>query len=157
MLLEAIHAHNNGELDRAVQIYTQILGTEPTPAAPVLAVIHKHRGMAYFAQSDYDKALADFKASVAHDPKNFRSYYYMGIVYSVQNENDKALESFDTSISLNKFQAYAYYRRAISKYKLGQDTDALADISAAEQLGLKDDAMQALKEQIVAKVGMGMQ
>ena len=156
MLLEAIHAHNNGELDRAVQIYTQILGTDPMPADPVLAVIHKHRGMAYFAKSDYEKALEDFNKSVQFDSKNFRSYYYMGIVYSVKNEHEKALECFNTSVSLNKFQSYAYYRRAISHFKLGQDTDALADISAAEQLGLKDDSMQALKEKLVSKVGLGM-
>ncbi|MCR5724772.1 MAG: tetratricopeptide repeat protein [Treponema sp.] len=156
MLLEAIHAHNSGELERAVVIYTQILGIDPVPAEPVLAVIHKHRGMAYFAQGDYDKALQDFKESVAHDAMNFRALYYMGIVYSVKNEHEKAVSCFDQSIDLNKYQSHAYYRRAISRYKLGQDTDALADLSAAEQLGLKDEGCLILKEKLVGKLGLAM-
>ena len=156
LLLEAIHAHNNGELDRAIAIYSQILESTPVPAVPVLAVIHKHRGMAYFAKGDYDSALQDFEASVRFDPNGFRSYYYIGIVYSVKNKHEQAIEAFTTSISINKFQSHAHYRRAISHYKLGQDTDALADLSAAEQLGLDDEDGRALKEKIIAKVGMKM-
>ena len=154
LLLEAIHAHNTGELARAVAIYTQILDSDPVPAKPVLAVIHKHRGMAYFANGDYDNALRDFEASIGFDPNGFRSYYYIGIVYSVRNEHERAVKAFTQSIELNKFQSHAHYRRAISYYKLGQDTDALADISAAEQLGLSDEESRMLKEKIIAKVGM---
>src|SRR5574344_2965935 len=83
MLLEAIHAHNEGDLDRAVKIYTAIIESKPSPDAIVLSVIHKHRGMAYFTQSEYEKALDDFKASAELDPKNFRAVYYQGIVYSI--------------------------------------------------------------------------
>jgi len=156
MLLEAIHAHNNGELDRAIEIYTEIINANPQPPAPVLAVIHKHRGMACFAQSNYENALKDFENSVKYDEKGFRSYYYIGIVYSVLEDHQKAVEAFTKSLEINKIQSHAHYRRAVSLFKLGQDTDALADITAAEQLGMDDSECQGLKDQIVKKMGLGM-
>ena len=156
MLLEAIHAHNSGELERAVEIYTEIIGANPTPSEPVLAVIHKHRGMAYFAQSNYESALQDFQDSVKYDKNGFRAYYYIGIVYSVLEDHQKAVEAFTRSLEINKIQSHTHYRRAVSLFKLGQDTDALADITAAEQLGMNDADCEALKEKIVKKVGLGM-
>ncbi len=156
MILEALHAHNSGNLDRAIEIYTIIINSTPSPSEQVLAVIHKHRGMAYFAQSDYEKALDDFSMSVKYDEKGFRSYYYMGIVYSVMNEHEKAIEVLTKSLEINEFQSHAHYRRAVSYYKLGQDNEALNDLVAAEQLGLEDNDCKVLHEQIVAQFGMGM-
>lgn len=156
MILEALHAHNSGNLDRAIEIYTIIINSTPSPSEQVLAVIHKHRGMAYFAQSDYEKALDDFSMSVKYDEKGFRSYYYMGIVYSVMNEHEKAIEVLTKSLEINEFQSHAHYRRAVSYYKLGQDNEALNDLVAAEQLGLEDNDCKVLHEKIVAKFGMGM-
>lgn len=156
MILEAIHAHNSGNIERAIEIYTLIINSEPKPSDQVLSVIHKHRGMAYFAQSDYEKALADFEDSVKYDIKSFRSYYYMGIVYSVMNQHEKAIDVLTKSLEINEFQSHAHYRRAVSYYKLGQDNEALNDLVAAEQLGLEDDDCKALHEKIVEKFGMGM-
>ncbi len=156
LLLEAIHAHNTGDLDKAVHIYTQILNADPLPPDAVLAVIHKHRGMAYFAQNKYKESLCDFDESVKYDPKGFRALYYKGIVYSVMEEHEKAVEAFTQSINLNEFQSHAHYRRALSYYKLGDDTKAIADLSAAEQLGLNDADCRALHAKLVEKLDMKM-
>ena len=156
LILEAIHAHNSGELDTALHIYSQILSSEPVPPAAVLAVIRKHRGMAYFAKGLYEEALEDFQQSVGYDPKGFRSYYYLGIVYSVMNRNEEAVQAFDNSLALNEYQSHAHYRRAVAHFKLGDDSKALADVTAAEQLGLEDADCAALHEKIVKKMGMGM-
>ncbi|MBQ6781288.1 MAG: tetratricopeptide repeat protein [Treponema sp.] len=156
MILEAIQAHNRGELDAALAIYSQILDSTPEPPPPVLAVIRKHRGMAFFAKGMYDESLNDFTESVKNDPKGFRSYYYLGIVYSVMDKNDLAVQAFDKSLELNEYQSHAHYRRAVSYFKLGDDSKALADVTAAEQLGLEDDDCAALHEKIVKKMGMSM-
>ncbi len=156
LILEAMHAHNRGEFDRAVSIYTQILTSEPVPADPVMAVIYKHRGMAYFATSDYDNALKDFEASVKHDTNGFRSYYYIGIVYGVTEEHEKAIEAFTKSISLNSYQSHAHFRRAVSYYWLGEYSKAMSDIGAAQALGLDTDELKVLNEKVVEKLDMGM-
>lgn len=156
LLLEAIHAHNSGEMEKAVSIYTQILESTPVPPEPVLSVVHKHRGMAYFASNDYDAALNDFDLSVKYDPNGFRSYYYKGIVYSVKEDYPHAIEAFNKSLEINEFQSHARYRRAVAYSKVGEDSKALEDLNAAEAMGLNDTDCKLLKEKLLKKLDISM-
>ncbi|MBQ6057840.1 MAG: tetratricopeptide repeat protein [Treponema sp.] len=156
LLLEAIHAHNSGEMEKAVSIYTQILESTPVPPEPVLSVVHKHRGMAYFASNDYDAALHDFDLSVKYDPNGFRSYYYKGIVYSVKEDYQHAIEAFNKSLEINEFQSHARYRRAVAYSKVGEDSKALEDLNAAEAMGLNDADCKLLKEKLLKKLDISM-
>ena len=156
MLLEALHAHNQGELDYAIVIYTRIVNADPQPAAAVLSVILKHRGMAYFAQSKYDDALNDFKESFAYDPKSFKALYYEGIVYSVKGDDRKAVECFSASLDMDAFQSHVHYRRALAYYNLQEYSKAMSDLTAAKKLGLDDDDCKSLREKLVKKFDMNM-
>lgn len=156
LILEAIHAHNTGDLDRAINIYSQIIESKPVPNNIILSVIHKHRGMAFFAKSDYTKALDDFSLSVGYDPQNFRSYYYKGIVCNVMNNDREAIRNFDISIEKNQYQSHVYYRRALSKFNLGDYSGAMADLDSANQLGLDDEDCKRLRASLVQKFDMGM-
>ena len=156
MILEAIQAHNHGDLDKAVEIYTIILSSEPTPPAPVLAVIHKHRGMAYFAQNNYTASLEDFQSSVVYDPNAFRSYYYIGIVLSIMNRHEEAIQAYSESIRINEYQSHAHFRRAVSYYKLGDFDNALKDVTDAQSLGLNDAETESLHAKLMEKFGMNM-
>ncbi|MBR1715256.1 MAG: tetratricopeptide repeat protein [Treponema sp.] len=156
MLLEAIQAHNHGELDKAIQIYSDILDSKPVPEAPVLAVIHKHRGMAFFARNDYKSALSDFKASVENDPNGFRSYYYIGIVQSIMGLHKDAVSAFDKSLEINEYQSHAHFRRAIAYFELGEYDKSLADLNSAQALGLNDAGCKSLNDKLVEKFGMKM-
>ena len=154
MILDAIQAHNRGQLDRAIEIYTKIINAEPAPNDIVLAVIYKHRGMAFFAKSEFESALNDFKSSVEHDPKNFRSYYYIGIVYSVMNEEQKALEFFDKSLELNCYQAHVYYRKALSLFHTDDYSAAMLNLAKAKDLGLDNEECQTLRVNLLKKLKM---
>lgn len=156
LVLSALHEHNLANFDKAIEIYTQIINSKPTPPPVVLGVIYKHRGMAYFAQSMYDKALEDFRASVADDPKGFRALYYEGIVCSVQDKNQEAIECFNKSLEIDAFQSHVYYRRALAYFNLGEYKKSLSDISSAENLGLNDEEVKALKTKVLKKFDMGM-
>lgn len=156
MILEAIQAHNHGEVEKAVQIYSEIINSKPAPASPVLAVIHKHRGMAYFAMNNYSASLLDFEASVKYDEKSFRPYYYIGIVYSIMDKQKEAVEAFSRSLALNGFQSHAHFRRAVSYYKLGEYEESLNDLTAAKSLGLSDSETEALNAKLMEKFGMKM-
>lgn len=156
MILAAIHAHNAGNIPEAIRIYSAILDNENANNDMVLSVIHKHRGMAYFAQNDYEKSLEDFKKSSEYDPKSFRSIYYEGIVYSVIGNNDAAIECFDRSLAINEFQSHALFRRALAYYNKNENDKALSDIQAAESLGLESDECKALHKKLVEKFDMGM-
>ena len=152
MILAAIHAHNAGNIPQAIKIYTAILENENANTNNVvLSVIHKHRGMAYFAQNDYEKSLDDFKKSFEYDKKSFRSVYYEGIVHSVMGNNDAAIDCFDRSLEINEFQSHALFRRALAYYNKNENEKALADIQAAESLGLDSDECKALHKKLVEK------
>ncbi len=156
LVLEALHEHNLGNFEKAVHIYTKIINSKPTPPSVVLGVIFKHRGMAYFAENKYNEALEDFKKSVEHDPKSFRSLYYEGIVYSAKEDDEKAIECFDSSLEIDSFQSHVYYRRALAYYNLGNYNKAMSDINGAINLGLKDDDVLLLREKILKKFDMKM-
>jgi ppGpp synthetase/RelA/SpoT-type nucleotidyltranferase len=102
LLLRAIHAHNEGQLEEAISIYSKILESVTEKDKNVIAVIRKHRGMAYFSMNDYKKALQDFEVSLQFDPKAYRTHYYMGIVYSITKEYE-ALLGIVTLRYLNSF------------------------------------------------------
>ncbi|MBR7079382.1 MAG: (p)ppGpp synthetase [Treponema sp.] len=156
LVLQALHEHNVGNFTQAVLIYTQILESKPEPPEVVKAVILKHRGMAFFAQNLYDKALSDFQSSESFDPKGFRTIYYEGIVHSVQGNDNEAIECYNRSLSIDPYQSHVYYRRAISYFVLGDYNTAMKDINSAEKLGLNDDDLKALKSKVIKKFDMGM-
>ncbi len=156
LVLSALHEHNQGNFEHAIAIYTQILDEKNKLMDTMRSVILKHRGMAYFAQNYYDKALADFKASEDCDPKAFRSIYYQGIVYSVLKDNKSAVLCFNKSLELDSFQSHVYYRRAVAYYEMGNDKEAMADLSRAFELGLDNEDVRQLRSKLLKKFDMGM-
>ncbi|MGN0730046.1 (p)ppGpp synthetase [Treponema sp.] len=156
LILAALHEHNVGNFKSAIEIYTQIINSVPTPSDLVLSVIFKHRGMAYFAQNLYEEALSDFKKSIDYDPKCFKSMYYQGIVYSVQGKDQEAVACFDNSLLIDAFQSHVYYRRALSYYNMGEYSKSMDDVNSAIMLGLSDNDLNALKMKLVKKFDMGM-
>lgn len=156
MLLQAIHAHNSGDLKSAIIIYTQIIESKPEPNNIVLSVIYKHRGMAYFSNNDYENALHDFRKSFEKDANSFRSVYYEGIVYSIMKEYEKAVECFSKSLSINEMQSHAFYRRAVAYFELNEFEKSMNDVVAAQKLGLDDAGLKALHGKLVEKFDMKM-
>lgn len=156
LVLAALHEHNCSNFEKAITIYTQIINTEPRLPDVMLSVILKHRGMAYFAQNNYDSALKDFHESSELDTKAFRSMYYEGIVYSVMQDDKKAIECFNKSLEANQFQSHVYYRKAVSEYNLGMYNEAMANLNRAFDLGLNDDDSKNFKTKLLKKFDMGM-
>lgn len=156
MLLQAIHAHNSGDLKTAIIIYTQIIESKPEPNNIVLAVIYKHRGMAYFSNNEYENALKDFKNSFEHDNNSFRSVYYEGIVYSIMKDYAKAVECFSKSLEINEIQSHAFYRRAVAYFELNEFEKSMSDVIAAQKLGLDDSGIKTLHAKLVEKFDMKM-
>ncbi len=150
MILDAIEAHNSGNLERASMIYTRIIEAEPNDI--VLTVIFKHRGMAFFAQSRYEDALRDFRSSADRSPHNYRAYYYIGIVLSVMGRETEAIESFTHSLSLNLYQPFVYYRRAQSYFQQGMYSEALTDLDKAVSLGFAKEEEKKLRMMIAKKL-----
>lgn len=156
MLLRAIQAHNEGRLEEAVVIYTKIIEAVPDQTGNIPAVIHKHRGMAFFAMNNLDAAIEDFELSIQADPNAFRSYYYKGITLSVMKKYPEAIECYSKSLELNEFQAHTNFRRASAYYEIGEYEKSMTDLDAALKLGMNPNECKTLQEKLVKKLDMGM-
>ena len=152
LILSAIEAHNQNLFDKAEKIYTKII--EQNPNDIVLSVVFKHRGMAYFAQANYEAAYTDFVQSCKYNPANFRSFYYVGIALTLLNRDDEAIEYFTKSLEINKFQAHVYFRRALSYFKLALYPEAAKDLDSASDLGLAEEDAKKLRIAIAKKIDM---
>lgn len=156
LLLRAIEAHNAGNLEGAVQIYSKILDSVPETEKTVISVIRKHRGMAFFSMNKLEDALDDFNTSIECDPKAFRTHYYKGIVLSIQKKYQDAIASFTTSLEINEFQAHTHFRRALAYYEINEFEKSMNDLDAAIKLGMKQEEYKFLQEKLVQKFGMNM-
>ena len=156
MLLRAIQAHNEGRLSEAVEIYSKIIEAVPKNQKNIIAVISKHRGMAYFAMNQFEKSIEDFETSIQNDPKAYRSYYYKGIVYSVQKKYEMAIECFTKSLEINEFQAHTSFRRAIAYFEIKEYEKSMKDLDTALKLGLNPDEASTLQEKLVKIFGMNL-
>ena len=156
MLLQAIHFHNSGQLEDAIVIYTKILDAVNPNDKNVIAVIRKHRGMAYFSMNNFDAALQDFDISLQYDPKAFRTYYYKGIVCSIQKNYEWAIENFTKSLEINEFQAHTYFRRAMAYYEIQEYEKSKNDLNNALNLGMPADECKVLQEKLTKKFGLSM-
>jgi putative GTP pyrophosphokinase len=152
LLLNALYAHNKGQLDKAIVFYSDILGLEPPHKTA--SIIYKHRGMAYFAQSRYEDAADDFTASLGLDPSSYKSAYYRAVVRQVQKDYPAAAEDFSLALSLNPYQPWALYRRAQVSYHINDYPAALADCEAAIALAPDFGEAAKFKTVLLAKLKM---
>ena len=151
LLLDALYAHNRHNYSLAIDIYSSILENELAPA--LSAVVHKHRGMAYFSESRYDEAIADFGRALELNPQCYKSAYFRGVTRSVTGEYGAGIDDFSRSLRINPYQFFALYRRAQCYWHIGDFPKALADCeeslkidpSNREALGLKRLALEKLR------------
>lgn len=152
LLLEALNAHNRGDYVRAIDIYSHILAMGPKDT--IRALIHKHRGMAFFAESRYDEALEDFSKTLELDAECYKAAYYRGVVFSVRQNYSSAIEDFNRALEIHPYHFYSCYRRAQAYYHLGDFPKALADSELALELSPDNENVMKLKAMIVKKLKM---
>jgi len=152
LLLAGLMAHNREDYSRACSIYSDILSREPP--REIAAVVHKHRGMAYFSQSRYEEAIADFSAGLKLDPACYKAAYYRGVVRSVLLDYGSAITDFDLALSIHPYHFYSRYRRGVAWWHLGDYVQALADCEAA--LKLEPDSAPATRLKALALARLKM-
>ena len=156
MLINALHEHNAGNLEQAVVIYSKILEALSPNDKTIIAVIRKHRGMAYFSMNNFDAALQDFDISLQYDPKAFRTYYYKGIVCAIQKNYEWAIQNYTKSLEINEFQAHTYFRRAMAYYEIQEYEKSMNDLNNAINLGMPVEDCKVLQEKLTKKFGLNM-
>ena len=131
LLLRGLLAHNNGQFQLAIKIYTQLLEQEDLK---IRALVYVHRGMAYFAESRYSEALEDFSDALSINPQNSRTLYLRGLTYRMLKNTSAALEDFRKAISLDPYQMDFWFAKAQLYFHSGDYLAALEDCEEALKL-----------------------
>jgi putative GTP pyrophosphokinase len=152
LLLNALYAHNKNQFSQAISFYSRIL--EMNPDDSVAALIYKHRGMANFAQSQYQDAIDDFSYSLELDPGSYKAAYYRGIVKAVQSRYADAVDDFTLSLDIHPYQPFCLYRRGQAYYHLEDYPQALSDCEAALALDPESDSARKFRELLLTKLRM---
>jgi len=139
LLVKALSQHNAGQYASAISLYNSILNM--ATQEHVQAIVRVHRGMAYFAEGDYEAALADFTESIRLNPQNAKALYHRGVTLQVLEDYEAAREDLSQAVRLNPFQFDALFQRAQTYYHLGDYSRALDDCEKA--LLIDPDSTQA--------------
>jgi len=154
LLIKALSAHNKNRFNEAINLYTKILDLRSDALQKqnvknsrsdemLCSIIFKHRGMAYFACSQYSDAIKDFSLSLEYDMEAYKSAYYRGVVYSVLKQYSQAIDDYTLSLSINPYQSFCLFRRGQAYYHIGDYPQGLADCE--NSLALEPDNESALK------------
>ncbi len=152
LLLSALNAHNRNEYKKAIGIYTCILSRKPS--AEIAALIHKHRGMAYFSESKYKEALSDFSRTLELDSQAYKAAYYRGVVHSVLADYSSAVKDFELALEIHPYHFYSLYRRSQAFYHLGDFPKALADCESALRLDPENEQASKMKSLVLSRLRM---
>ncbi|MDF1562864.1 MAG: tetratricopeptide repeat protein [Deltaproteobacteria bacterium] len=137
LILRALQAHLDADLDTAVRLYSKVLAVQPAYA------IYNHRGIAYFTMSQYEKAIADFSAAIELEPHQVRAYTNRGLAYRMAERHTDALADFDRSLAIDPYWADTLYGRALTHFDMGNIPAALTDCDRA--IAVKPDFKQVLR------------
>jgi len=129
LLRIATKAHGEGQLDTAIEAYTDLLDQDATQPSALLA-----RGRCYLEKKDYSAALSDFKRAKKIDPKDPDPWVALGDLQFARKKHAQAIEAFDQAITLESNHAQARCRRGMAHYHTGLYRQAFLDLQRAYKL-----------------------
>jgi len=152
LLVSALSAHNQNRFNEAINQYSRILELKPNDT--ICSIIYKHRGMAYFACSQYKEAIEDFTFALKLDEKSYKAAYYRGVVHSVLRQYAKAIDDYSLSLSINPYQSFCLFRRGQAYYHIGDYPQALSDCENSLALEPENNSANKFKNLLQEKLKM---
>lgn len=128
LLLKGLTAHNRGNYDEAIRIYTGILQRDVR--TDIRTVILTHRGMAYFSSGKSNEALKDFNRAMELDPKYTKARYYRAVHARTEGQYQQALEDLAECIHLDPYDPEYLTARAETYAAAGDVPASIAECKA---------------------------
>jgi putative GTP pyrophosphokinase len=152
LLVDALTAHNEKRFNDAILIYSRIL--ELNPEKIVCSLIYNHRGMANFAQSRYQDAIADFTKALELDNASCKAAYYRGLVHSVLGQYSEAIGDYSLSLKINPYQSFCLFRRGQAYYHMDDFPKALSDCETSLKMEPKNESVKRFRDLLLGKLKM---
>lgn len=131
-LLKALEAHNNENYRRAIELYSEILTSDPP--LKVRAIIYNHRGLAFSMLNKERQALKDFGESFKCDPGYYQVLNNRALVLRRMGLINEALYNFNKSLQLRENQPEVHYLRAQTYFETQNYQSAVNDAKKAIRL-----------------------
>ena len=142
LMARALEYSSQGKYDRAISDYTRVLGHQPDNGLAVYS-----RGYCYYAQHDYERAIADFAEGERVAPNLLKEYaLYICKAYVGRAEQrhsarqyDLAIEDYTDGLRFHEaptgFPGYLQYLRGNSFLSKGDFPAAIMDYDKAIEFG----------------------
>jgi tetratricopeptide (TPR) repeat protein len=159
--------NSQNELEKAYEIYKDILGDNPVHADALLGIgiiLEKQqkfdlaiqflskaiesdpgkikavltRGRIFRLQGELENAILDFTTVIEKHPHNFRALIARGIALGQTSQFNAAFDDFSLASKIRPNCAEAFYNRGVVHEKLHQFTSAIKDYSIAIKLNPHD-------------------
>jgi tetratricopeptide (TPR) repeat protein len=113
-------------------VYDKAIQLDSKYASP-----HNERGLIYYDNKDYDRAIADYDQAILLNPKFALAYNNRGNAFRAKGDPDRAIADYDQAIQLDPKFALAYNNRGLLYYATKNYDRAIADYDQAIQLDPK--------------------
>ena len=166
-LQEAIVFHQSGQLQRAEQIYQQVLKISPRNADALnllgflayqvgryeVAVTlitkaievdsHQHifyinLGLVWQDQGELDKSIEAYHRAIEINPNDSDVYNNLGNALQTRGELDKSIEAYHKAIEINSKDARIYYNLGAAQKKQGELDNAIQTYQRAIEINSED-------------------
>lgn len=84
-------------------------------------------GSRHYLKGNLNKAIDCFLKILELDPNNTKALFYLSIAYMDLSKYDNALEVLDKLIQIDSSHALAYRNRALVKFSINMEKEAMID------------------------------
>src|SRR6059058_2922175 len=132
--VEGMTFEENGEMDRALEVYRKVLNVDPGQAQLAARVA----GL-LIQQDDFPQAIDVLKDAIKANPNNAEPYQQLAFIYlKYLKRTDQAIDYANRAIALNPENAEGYQRLVEIEVAAGQEKKALEVLDRAAKIRSND-------------------
>ena len=120
-----------GNIGEAIQAYNQVIEMSSENEPEILAGAYHNRGLSFYRQRQYQKAITDYDMSISIDERNADSYINRAKAYFALAMNDEALADFSKAIELSPEYSVGHSNRAMLYFLMDRTAESILDIDQA--------------------------
>ncbi|MDD5691624.1 MAG: tetratricopeptide repeat protein [Candidatus Omnitrophica bacterium] len=115
--------------ENEIVLWSDTISKSPEKLRP-----YNNRGLAYFDQGEYDKAIADFSRAIGLKRDYADGYYNRGLAYHKKGEYNKAAADYTEAIKINPEYLKSYINRGQVYNVSGEHEKAILDFRRAIEI-----------------------
>jgi tetratricopeptide (TPR) repeat protein len=128
------HEIKSGHMERALQIYSELLAVEPNNA-----VVYNNIGYFYAYRGDYDKAIENLRKYQFMAPDQANPYDSLGEIQAYSGHYDEAIQNLNQALKLKPDFFHSYLKLGVAYEGKGEYAKALEFYRKGEKEAIDDE------------------